>query len=103
MALGFHPWGFLHLISRCQVHLTDICSQYDENYEFMLVFQDLLPMYLNLRPPQNMRAEVAMQLLSIFFYYLVLHVFCNPPMEEILQQTYKPIEINLLGTFVCSR
>ncbi|XP_023214332.1 KRAB-A domain-containing protein 2-like, partial [Centruroides sculpturatus] len=53
--------------SRCQVDLTDMQSQADEEYKFILVYQDHLTKFVQLRPLKTKRAEeVAHVLLDIF-------------------------------------
>ncbi|XP_031344445.1 KRAB-A domain-containing protein 2-like [Photinus pyralis] len=53
--------------SRCQVDLIDMQSQEDEGYKFILVYQDHLTKFVQLRPLKTKRAEeVAYVLLDIF-------------------------------------
>lgn len=53
--------------SRCQIDLIDMQAQPDGNYKFILVYQDHLTKFVNLRPLSNKRAEeVAYVLLDIF-------------------------------------
>lgn len=53
--------------SRCQVDLIDMQSQADEQYKFILVYQDHLTKFVQLRPLKSKRAEeVAYVLLDIF-------------------------------------
>lgn len=53
--------------SRCQVDLIDMQSQADDEYKFILVYQDHLTKFIQLRPLKSKRAEeVAYALLDIF-------------------------------------
>jgi hypothetical protein len=53
--------------SRCQVDLIDMQSQADDQYKFILVYQDHLTKFIQLRPLKSKRAEeVAHVLLDIF-------------------------------------
>jgi len=53
--------------SRCQIDLIDMQAQPDGNYKFILVYQDHLTKFVNLRPLHHKRAEeVAYVLLDIF-------------------------------------
>jgi len=55
------------LNSRCQIDLIDMQAQPDGNYKFILVYQDHLTKFVNLRPLTHKRAEeVAYVLLDIF-------------------------------------
>jgi len=55
------------LNSRCQIDLIDMQEQRDENYKFILVYQDHLTKFVLLRPLMHKRAEeVAYVLLDIF-------------------------------------
>lgn len=53
--------------SRCQIDLIDTQAQPDGNYKFILVYQDHIIKFVNLRPLTHNRAkEVAYVLLDIF-------------------------------------
>ncbi|XP_060864326.1 KRAB-A domain-containing protein 2-like [Metopolophium dirhodum] len=53
--------------SRCQIDLIDMQAQPDGNFKFILVYQDHLTKFVNLRPLSNKHAEeVAYVLLDIF-------------------------------------
>lgn len=53
--------------TRCQVDLIDMQSQADDSYKFVLVYQDHLTKFVQLRPLKSKRAEeVAYVLLDIF-------------------------------------
>lgn len=53
--------------SRCQIDLIDMQTQPDGDYKFILVYQDQLTKFVNLRPLTHKRAEeVARVLLDIF-------------------------------------
>jgi IS30 family transposase len=53
--------------SRCQIDLIDMHAQPDGKYKFILVYQDHLTKFVNLRPLTHKRAEeVAYILLDIF-------------------------------------
>lgn len=55
--------------SRCQIDLIDMQAQPDGNYKFILVYQDHLTKFVNLRPLSNKRAEeVAYVLLDTYIY-----------------------------------
>lgn len=64
------PMVFSHFNSRCQVDLIDFQSQPDDNYKFILVYQDHLTKFIILRALKNKTAyEVADQLLQIFLLF----------------------------------
>jgi len=61
------PMIFSNFNSRCQVDLIDYQSQPDENYKFLLVYQDHLTKFVVLKPLTSKRAEeVAYNILDIF-------------------------------------
>ena len=58
---------FSAMNSRCQVDLIDMQSQPDGNFHFIMVYQDHLTKFMQLRPLTSKRAEeVAKQLMDIF-------------------------------------
>ncbi|XP_039303442.1 KRAB-A domain-containing protein 2-like [Solenopsis invicta] len=83
--------------SRCQVDLIDMQSQADEQFKFIMVYQDHLTKFILLRALQSKRAEeVALQLTDIFLTFgapCILHSdngreFVNSVIEELF--TYWP-------------
>ncbi|XP_039312990.1 KRAB-A domain-containing protein 2-like [Solenopsis invicta] len=83
--------------SRCQVDLIDMQSQADEQFKFIMVYQDHLTKFILLRALQSKRAEeVALQLTDIFLTFgapCILYSdngreFVNSVIEELF--TYWP-------------
>lgn len=53
--------------SRCQVDLIDMQSQPDDQFQFIMVYQDYVTKFVQLRPLTSKKSnEVAKQLLDIF-------------------------------------
>ena len=58
------------LNSRCQVDLIDLQSNRDGEYKFIMVYQDHLTKFVQLRPLKTKRAEeVAYHVLQIFLTF----------------------------------
>ncbi|GFU12864.1 KRAB-A domain-containing protein 2 [Trichonephila clavipes] len=58
------------LNSRCQVDLIDLQTNRDGKYKFIMVYQDHLTKFVQLRPLKAKRAEeVAYHVLSIFLTF----------------------------------
>uniref|UniRef100_A0A0L8G2U1 Integrase zinc-binding domain-containing protein n=1 Tax=Octopus bimaculoides TaxID=37653 RepID=A0A0L8G2U1_OCTBM len=68
------PMVFSHFNSRCQVDLIDFQFQPDGNYKYIFVYQNFLTKFVDLRPLQTKRAPGSC---SIYFYCLVIYVFCS--------------------------
>lgn len=78
--------------SRCQVDLIDMQSNPDGQYKFILVYQDHLTKFVQLRPLKSKTAdEVATTILNIFCIFgapMILHSdngreFCNRILEQL--------------------
>ncbi|XP_072398311.1 KRAB-A domain-containing protein 2-like [Diabrotica undecimpunctata] len=78
--------------SRCQVNLIDMQSQADGDYKFIMVYQDHLSKFVQLRALKTKRAEeVAYHLLEVFTIFGVPHIlhsdngreFANKIIEEV--------------------
>ena len=87
--------------SRCQVDLIDYQSQADEDYKFVMVYQDHLTKFVVLRPLKSKKAdEVANQLLDIFLLFGASTIlqsdngseFCNNIIES-LKITWPELKI----------
>ncbi|XP_063803341.1 KRAB-A domain-containing protein 2-like [Pseudophryne corroboree] len=66
-AIVVKPVKFSELESRCQVDLIDMQSQSDNPFQFILVYQDYVTKFVQLRPLTSKEpSEVAKQLLDIF-------------------------------------
>lgn len=65
--LVIKPMIFSEMNSRCQVDLIDMQSQEDRGFKFILVYQDHLTKFVQLRPLKTKTAEeVAYTILDIF-------------------------------------
>jgi len=65
--LVIKPMMFSEMNSRCQVDLIDMQSQGDGEFRFIMVYQDHLTKFVQLRPLKTKRAEeVAKHLIDIF-------------------------------------
>ncbi|XP_050529731.1 KRAB-A domain-containing protein 2-like [Daktulosphaira vitifoliae] len=65
--LVIKPMVFSEMNSRCQVDLIDMQSQGDGEFRFIMVYQDHLTKFVQLRPLKTKRAEeVAKHLIDIF-------------------------------------
>ncbi|GBO42769.1 SCAN domain-containing protein 3 [Araneus ventricosus] len=83
--------------SRCQVDLIDMQSQADNEFRFIMVYQDHLTKFVSVRALQSKRVEeVALELLDIFLTFgapCILHSvngseFINSFIEQLY--TYWP-------------
>ena len=67
------PMVFSEMNSRGQVDLIDMQSQADVDYKWILVYQDHLTKFVNIRPTKTKRAtEIAYILLDIFVLLALL-------------------------------
>lgn len=65
--LVIKPMVFSEMNSRCQVDLIDMQSQGDGEFQFIILYQDHLTKFVQLRPLKTKRAEeVAKHLIDIF-------------------------------------
>ncbi|XP_043497554.1 KRAB-A domain-containing protein 2-like [Polistes fuscatus] len=89
------------LNSRCQVDLIDLQSHRDGEYKFIMVYQDYLTKFVQLRPLKTKIAkEVAYHLLQIFLTFGAPAIlqsnngreFCNQVISE-LCATWKDVKI----------
>nr|XP_022906091.1 KRAB-A domain-containing protein 2-like [Onthophagus taurus] len=85
--------------SRCQVDLIDMQSQADDEFKFIMVYQDHLTKCLQLRALKTKRAEeVAYHLLDVFTIFgapCILHIdngreFANKVIEELCHMWNEP-------------
>lgn len=61
------PVKFSEMESRCQVDLIDMQTMPDDRFQFIMVYQDYVTRFIQLRPLTSKKAaEVAKQLLDIF-------------------------------------
>lgn len=61
--------------SRCQVDLIDMQTQPDGDYKFILVYQDHLTKFVQIRPLKTKTAaEVAKRLYEIFMTFGAPHI-----------------------------
>ncbi|XP_043485342.1 KRAB-A domain-containing protein 2-like [Leptopilina heterotoma] len=72
--LVFKPILHKEMNSRCQVDLIDLQSQADNNYKFVMVYQDHLTKFVILRPLSSKRAaEIITELASLWPELKIVH------------------------------
>ena len=78
--------------SRCQVDLTDMQSQTDQGYEFIMVYQDHLSKSVLLRPLQSKTTEeIAFQISDIFLTFGVPCILHSDNGREFVQSVITEI------------